>query len=104
MSKVTFVVDFPDGQTPTVSAGMDILGGRLCSVAWSDATTATAVEWNINDIEPPMLTRLLVTTIDGYVDVDTCSSIGGWYHNEEDVIAWSHLPEPYTAPDGGEDS
>ncbi len=104
MSKVTFVVDFPDGQTPTVSAGMDILGGRLCSVAWSDATTATAVEWNSNDIEPPILTRLLVTTIDGYVDVDTYSSISGWHDNGEDVIAWSHLPEPYAAPDGEEDS
>ncbi|HHQ6625316.1 TPA: hypothetical protein ACSTL5_001785 [Serratia fonticola] len=101
MSKVTFVVDFPDGQTPTVSAGMDILGGRLCSVAWSDAT---AIKWNINDLEPPMHTRLLVTTVDGYVDVDTRSSISGWYDNDDDVIAWSHLPEPYTAPDDGEDS
>ncbi|WP_431222240.1 hypothetical protein ACQ86O_17960 [Serratia sp. L9] len=70
----------------------------------TDVTTATTIKWNINDIEPPMLTRLLVTTIDGYVDVDTCSTCSGWYDNEEDVIAWAHMPEPYTAPDGEEDS
>lgn len=94
MSRVTLVVDFPDGQTPIVSAGMDILGGSLCSVAWSDTT---AFPWNSNNIKPPMLTRLLVSTVDGYVDVDTCSSSSGWYDNDEDVIAWGYLPGPYSS-------
>lgn len=38
MGKVTFVVDFPDGQEPVVSAATDILGGKLLSVAFKDAT------------------------------------------------------------------
>lgn len=29
MGKVTFVVEFEDGKEPTISAGMEILGGRL---------------------------------------------------------------------------
>ncbi|OFC58162.1 hypothetical protein WKI72_16150 [Candidatus Erwinia dacicola] len=36
MSKMTFVVDFPDGQEPTVSAATDILGGKLVSAAFAD--------------------------------------------------------------------
>jgi hypothetical protein len=36
MSKMTFVVDFPDGQEPPVSAGIRILGGKLVSVAFKD--------------------------------------------------------------------
>lgn len=38
MSKMTFVVDFPDGLEPSVSAGTDILGGGLVSVAFKDLT------------------------------------------------------------------
>lgn len=38
MGKVTFVVDFPDGQEPVISAATDILGGKLLSVAFKDAT------------------------------------------------------------------
>lgn len=37
MGKMTFVVDFPDGQEPPVSAGSDILGGALVSVSFHDA-------------------------------------------------------------------
>ncbi|SQA96706.1 Uncharacterised protein [Cedecea neteri] len=29
MGKMTFVVDFPDGQEPPVSAGTKILGGKV---------------------------------------------------------------------------
>lgn len=39
MSKVTLVVDFPDGQEPAVHAGMQVFGGRLLSVAWRDVIT-----------------------------------------------------------------
>ena len=38
MGKVTFVVDFPDGREPVISAATDILGGKLLSVAFKDAT------------------------------------------------------------------
>lgn len=38
MSKMTFVVEFPDGQEPVVSAATDILGGKLLSAAFKDAT------------------------------------------------------------------
>ncbi|EBB8134209.1 hypothetical protein EB259_14635 [Salmonella enterica] len=36
MGKVTFVVDFEDGEEPMVSAATEILGGRLSSVLWDD--------------------------------------------------------------------
>lgn len=35
MGKVTFVVEFLDGEEPSVSSG-EILGGKLSSVQWSD--------------------------------------------------------------------
>ena len=38
MGKMTFVVEFEDGKEPPVHANMDILGGRLARVAWSDVT------------------------------------------------------------------
>lgn len=34
MGKMTFVVDYPDGQEPAVSAATDILGGKLISAAF----------------------------------------------------------------------
>ena len=37
MSKITFVVEFEDGKEPPVHANMDVLGGKLTRVAWSDA-------------------------------------------------------------------
>lgn len=36
MGKVTFVVEFEDGEEPIVNGGTEILGGRLCAVSWSD--------------------------------------------------------------------
>ncbi|RAP70853.1 hypothetical protein [Candidatus Erwinia dacicola] len=36
MGKITFVVDFPDGQEPAVSGATDILGGKLVSAAFFD--------------------------------------------------------------------
>lgn len=38
MSKMTFVVEFPDAQEPVISAATDILGGKLLSAAFKDAT------------------------------------------------------------------
>lgn len=36
MGKVTFVVDFKDGEEPAVSMVTEVLGGRLSAVLWSD--------------------------------------------------------------------
>lgn len=36
MGKVTFVIDYPDGQEPKVSFNTDVLGGQLKAVLWSD--------------------------------------------------------------------
>lgn len=36
MGKVTFVVEFKDGEEPAVNGGTEILGGRLSAVQWSD--------------------------------------------------------------------
>lgn len=36
MGKVTFVVEFKDGEEPAVNGGTEILGGRLSAVLWSD--------------------------------------------------------------------
>lgn len=36
MGKVTFVVEFEDGEEPIVNGGTQILGGRLSAVLWSD--------------------------------------------------------------------
>ncbi|HGM6984049.1 hypothetical protein K1Y38_19105 [Serratia marcescens] len=36
MSKYTFVVEFEDGKEPACGAGTEILGGKLCIVAFTD--------------------------------------------------------------------
>ncbi|STA83286.1 hypothetical protein [Citrobacter koseri] len=36
MGKVTFVVDFKDGEEPAVSMSTEVLGGRLSAVLWAD--------------------------------------------------------------------
>ncbi|MDK9365385.1 hypothetical protein [Lelliottia wanjuensis] len=36
MGKMTFVVEFDDGKEPTVSADMDVAGGRVVAASWID--------------------------------------------------------------------
>lgn len=36
MGMMTFVVEFEDGKEPPVSANMNVLGGKLARIAWSD--------------------------------------------------------------------
>jgi len=36
MGKMTFVVEFEDGKEPSVHANLDVLGGKLARVAFSD--------------------------------------------------------------------
>lgn len=37
MSRITFVVEFEDGQEPTVHMNMDVFGGKLVGVGFFDA-------------------------------------------------------------------
>lgn len=36
MGKMTFVVEFKDGEEPAIGAGTQIAGGRLCAASWFD--------------------------------------------------------------------
>lgn len=36
MSRYTFVVEYEDGKEPAIGSQTDILGGRLCYVAFDD--------------------------------------------------------------------
>ncbi|KGT95324.1 hypothetical protein NG99_04715 [Erwinia typographi] len=93
MSKMTFVVNFPDGQEPAVSAGTDILGGQLISVAFSDLNERWA--WRDATQEPPYHTPLLVQLTDGAIIISSCSEHSGWYDDDDDVhiAGWMPLPE-----------
>jgi hypothetical protein len=52
MGKMTFVVDYPDGQEPAVSAATDILGGKLLSFAFKD--TSEDYTWrSVSEVQPP---------------------------------------------------
>lgn len=48
MGKVTFVVDFEDGEEPMVSVATEILGGRLSSVLWGDYRDDFFTEWQVD--------------------------------------------------------
>lgn len=99
MSKVTFVVDFPDGQEPAVSAATDILGGKLDGVYFGDMRDQTT--WRPADQEPPYNELLLVQHSDGSRDVDICSEYTGWYSEDDDTTVkyWMPIPEAMEADD-----
>lgn len=99
MGKVTFVVDFPDGQEPSVGFNTDILGGQLISVYFGDMRDQTA--WRPADQEPPYNEILLVQRDDGSRDVDICSEYSGWYseHDDTAVKYWMPLPEAMETDD-----
>jgi hypothetical protein len=68
MGKVTFVVEYEDGKEPAVNGHTEILGGRLCRVAWLDVIALdnedgeTANDgWNsVLDCLPPANTNVLL--------------------------------------------
>ncbi|WP_158780730.1 hypothetical protein [Pantoea sp. BAV 3049] len=93
MSRMTFIVDFPDGQEPAVSAATDILGGQLVSVSFSDIQEQW--EWRKTDEEPPYDVEVLAQLSDDSIVISSCSAFVGWYHDEEDahVVGWMRLPE-----------
>ena len=59
-------------------------------------STAETEQWWIPVAErlPEPNTRCLVTTEDGYVDIDDYY-IYGWDDNGDTVIAWRPMPDPY---------
>ena len=36
MSKITFVFEYPDGQEPSIGAGLTYFGGKIVSVSFTD--------------------------------------------------------------------
>ena len=36
MSKITFVFEYPDGQEPSIGAGLTYLGGKIVSASFTD--------------------------------------------------------------------
>ncbi|WAT06460.1 hypothetical protein O1V64_10940 [Rouxiella badensis] len=51
MSKVTFVVEYQDGEEPVINAGTQILGGRICSVAFFDYKDDHLAEAELSAVE-----------------------------------------------------
>ncbi|XBS71121.1 hypothetical protein ABK905_09200 [Acerihabitans sp. KWT182] len=53
MSRYTYVVEYPDGQEPAVNSGMQVAGGRLVAMNFSDALAEPIArplsEWKADD-------------------------------------------------------
>ncbi|ATF92394.1 hypothetical protein [Cedecea neteri] len=99
MGKMTFVVDFPDGQEPAVSAGTDILGGKVEMVAWRDISEDNAWQ-RVEKCQPGPGVMVLLS--DG-VNVGTAfiDRHGGWRWtpggeavSESDLVLWREVPYP----------
>lgn len=43
MSKMTFVVEYPDGEEPAISKGMDRSGGKLIYASFGDLAKVNSV-------------------------------------------------------------
>lgn len=95
MGKMTFIVDFPDGQEPAVGFATSILGGQLVSFAFSDLREEWA--WrSASDTLPPEGEYVAVC------DGESCS-VGRFVSGEwrasggrcflEPVMYWMPLPE-----------
>ncbi|WP_208952637.1 hypothetical protein [Rahnella sp. ChDrAdgB13] len=99
MGKMTFIVDFPDGQEPAVGAGTDILGGQFISVYFGDMREQSA--WRPADQVPPYNELLMVQHADGSRDVDICSEYSGWYGEDDETTVkyWMPLPDAMEADD-----
>ena len=50
MGKVTYVVEYEDGKEPPVHAGMDVMGGKLAAVSWSDYRDKFLTTEEVEDI------------------------------------------------------
>ena len=94
MGKMTFVVDFPDGQEPTVSAATDILGGQLISFAFKDSSE-DYVWRSVAEVLPPEGEYVFVHN--GEYSSVGCCIIGEWSDSEgfgyiDPVTHWMPIP------------
>lgn len=102
MGKVTFIVEFPDGQEPPVSAGTDILGGKVEMVAWRDISEDT--HWRTGEITPPSDCEAVVAH-DGYdYHILWCDPNSGEIYDPlntglPDIIQWLPVPVPALIPE-----
>jgi len=51
MGKMTLVFEFEDGKEPSVNAGMQFNGGRLCSVSWDDYKEDLLIESEVEAVK-----------------------------------------------------
>ncbi|WP_241597317.1 MULTISPECIES: hypothetical protein [Rosenbergiella] len=63
MRKVTYVVEYEDGKEPRVYGDMEVAGGRLTSVMWSDYRDDYLLPEDL-DIIDEALTEITYDTID----------------------------------------
>lgn len=95
MGKMTFVVDFPDGQEPTVSAATEILGGQLISFAFKDSSEDYA--WrSVTAVLPPEREYVFMhngeyASIGRYVDGEWRNTKG--YGFIYPVTHWMFIPK-----------
>lgn len=107
MGKVTFVVEFEDGKEPAVNAGLEILGGKLVSVAWRDAVNEA---WfSVHDCLPPGNEKVLLLDAGGEGEIIGWRSLwygpgqvetGEWEWSFQiegmtdlDITHWASIPE-----------
>lgn len=95
MGKMTFVVDYPDGQEPAVSAATDILGGKLVSAAFKDLTEDNS--WrSVTESMPTDSNYVIVhngdyASIGRFIYDDWWDSDGGGFFIP--VTHWMPIPE-----------
>ncbi len=51
MGKVTYVVEYEDGKEPPVHADMDVMGGKLAAVSWSDYRDGLLTERELENVQ-----------------------------------------------------
>ena len=52
MSKITFVFEYPDGQEPSIGAGLTYLGGKIVSASFADLSEENdRLESEIEDLK-----------------------------------------------------
>ncbi len=58
MSKITFVFEYPDGQEPSIGAGMTYLRGKIVSASFTDlAEENYRLESEVEDLKQELANR-----------------------------------------------
>lgn len=56
MGKMTFVFEYEEGKEPTISAGMEFMGGKIVAAAYRDALEQPLI-WD-DDPDPEWLEKI----------------------------------------------